>query len=101
MSEKKSLSAFINKNKKTKKPTGAADTATAAEEEHARDEQAKMDNAKVQKNTPASGKIESSDEEEDELEVASKHLSYGTIKENKDVAQKGGEDKKLGFGFEE
>jgi len=34
--------------------------------------------------------------------VASKQLSYGTIKEKKDLATKGGEEgKKLGFGFEE
>jgi len=51
------------------------------------------------KNTP---KDSSSDEEEDELDIASKQLAYGTIKENKDVSGKQGEDKsKLGFGFEE
>lgn len=60
----------------------------------------KAEEVKEIKNTPNVNS--SSDEEEDELDVASKQLSYGTIKEKKDLATKGGEEgKKLGFGFED
>jgi hypothetical protein len=53
------------------------------------------------KNTPVANQ-DSSDEEVDELEIANKQLNYANIKETKDIAgNKGGDDKKLGFGFEE
>lgn len=57
--------------------------------------------SKPQKNTPVANQ-DSSDEEVDELEIANKQLNYANIKEtNHSADNKAGDEKKLGFGFEE
>jgi len=99
MSTKKDLSAFINKNKKSKKPAAKPDEKAADQKEQAQVQEAKAQET-LKKNTPAQGG-DSSDEEVDELEVAKDNLDYGNIKEGSELTGKQDEDKKLGFGFEE
>ena len=91
MGPKKGLSAFIKKQKTTKekKTTGTEEESSAP----TTGDQIKLADAEVQqtqkpnsKNTPANKKAESSDEEEDELELAGQ-MSHGNIKEYKDVAK--------------
>lgn len=107
MGPKKGLSNFIKKNqKKEKKTTGAAE-ATSAPTTGEQIKAADAEVAKTQqldaKNTPGANKADSSDEEEDELELANKQMSYGNIKENKDIASsnKNKTDEKLGYGLDE
>jgi hypothetical protein len=98
MSEKKGLSAFINKNKKAKKTK--ADTAKATEQTEVHQEtKAEQKVEEQKKNTPVAG--DSSDEEVDELDIANKQNDYGNIKENKDVSAANDADKKQGFGLED
>jgi len=83
MSDKKGLSAFLKKNQKkgNKAKAGgpATETAeTAVEETKAHDAEVAQSPTKAD----PKGKADSSDEEEDELAG----LSYGNIKEKKDVA---------------
>jgi hypothetical protein len=96
---KKGLSAFLNKNKKTKKTTKTGDADSSAQTQVK--EVVAGSQEKPEKNTPVANQ-DSSDEEVDELDIANKQLNYANIKETKDVAgNKAGEEKKLGFGFEE
>lgn len=91
MGPKKGLSAFIKSQKKTTstKDKNAEDQspATTGEQVKAADAEVKQTQAQNAKNTPAAGnkKAESSDEEEDELELAGQ-VHHGNIKEQKDVA---------------
>jgi hypothetical protein len=82
MSDKKGLSAFLKKNQKkgAKAKAGGPTEAveTTAEETKAHDAEVVQSPAKVD----PKAKADSSDEEEDELAG----LSYGNIKEKKDVA---------------
>lgn len=98
MSDKKGLSAFINKNKKTKKPKANEEQAAAALDQKAEAAQAQKAQEEAKKNTPVAN--DSSDEEVDELDVATKQIDYANIKENKDVSGANqGDEKKQGFGF--
>ena len=101
MSEnKKGLSAFLNKNKKIKK-TKASEADQADSQQVVKDVGANSTTEQASKNTPVANQ-DSSDEEVDELEIANKQLNYANIKETKDIASnKVGDDKKLGFGYEE
>ena len=98
MSEKKGLSAFINKNKKTKKTMAGTAKATDSKDLQP-DTKAAHDVEEQKKNTPVGG--DSSDEEVDELEIANKNIDYGNIKENKDVSRDMDAEKKQGFGLED
>jgi len=100
MSDKKGLSAFINKNKKTKKPKATGEQADANKEEKVVEAQAQKEQEEVKKNTPAGN--DSSDEEVDELDMATKQINYANIKENAQVsAAAGGDEKKHGFGYDD
>ena len=103
MSEKKKdLSAFLKKNqKKGKKTTTAAAAAeTAAPIEEKKEEITKVDEPVVKK---AQKKDDSSDEEvDDELDLETQAMSYGNIKEKKDITveEKTEEAENKGYGFE-
>ena len=101
MSDKKGLSAFLQKQrKKTNKKGPNAGAATADEAVDANQEH-DVEVAQSQDQIPAKKAFnaESSDEEEDETAG----LSYGNIKEKKDVASKQQQDDKLkaGYGFDD
>jgi len=101
MSDKKGLSAFLQKNrKKQNKPKPNAGPAMADEVvEQAQEHDVEV--AQTQDQIPAKkvNKEESSDEEEEDLGG----LSYGNIKEKKDVASAKQQDDKLkaGYGFDD
>ena len=103
MSEKKKdLSAFLKKNQKKGKKTA---TTAAAAETAAPVEEKKEEIAKVEEPVAAkpSKKDDSSDEEvDDELDLETQAMSYGNIKEKKDmtVEQKTEEAETKGYGFE-
>lgn len=98
----KGFEAFLKKNqKKGAKTTKTEEGSVAAESEVKAD----LKDAPV-KNTPVTKKQNnnsSDDEEEDELELATKQkVSYGTVKENKDIAKKIDKNEELvGYGLDE
>lgn len=94
MSDKKGLSAFLKKNQKKAKKTDVSEETQAQDAEVI----ATQDNGKStqQSKTAEAG---SSDEEEDEL---ANGMSYGNIKEKKDITIAQTEDEKAnaGYGFD-
>lgn len=96
MSDKKGLSAFLKKNqKKAKKTTNEA----PVEETQAKDAEVIATQEKDKPTQQTKNEAGSSDEEEDEL---AQGLSYGNIKERKEIvsAKAGEESATAGYGFE-
>ena len=100
MSEKKKdLSAFLKKNQKKGKKEPAA-TAPVEEKKEVEVEAVKEE---TKKKSTTQKKEESSDEEvDDELDLQTQAMSYGNIKEKKDVIseEKHEEAETLGYGYE-
>jgi hypothetical protein len=100
MSEKKKdLSAFLKKNQKKGKKEPAA-TAPVEEKKEVEVEAVKEE---TKKKSTTQKKEESSDEEvDDELDLQTQAMSYGNIKEKKDITstQKQEEAETVGFGFD-
>ena len=101
MSDKKGLSAFLQKNrKKANKPKPNAGPAMADEAvEQAQEHDVEVAQSQDQIPAKKANKDESSDEEEEE----GQELTYGNIRDKKDVASAKQQDDKLkaGYGFDD
>ena len=105
MPPKKGFEAFLKKNQKKGAKTTKTEEGSAAAESEVKADLKDEKNVQV-KNTPVTKKQNnnsSDDEEEDELELATKQkVSYGTVKENKDIAKKVDKNEELvGYGLDE